>query len=144
VSTQASTSTSWKPETGDTVTGVIEDISEHDAGYGKYPILELVTGTGTVAVHAFHDVLKNELARLAPNIGDSITLTYKGKHAEKGYHQYRVRDGDGKGRGINWGRYGDNGTPEPPPTSDVPNDFPSSYGKPPAKPKDDGDADIPF
>jgi hypothetical protein len=85
VSTQPTTSTSWKPQPGDTVTGVIEDISEHDAGYGKYPILELATETGTVAVHAFHDVLKNELARLAPNIGDSITLTYKGKHPEKGY-----------------------------------------------------------
>jgi hypothetical protein len=144
VSTQPTTSTSWKPQPGDTVTGVIEDISEHDAGYGKYPILELATETGTVAVHAFHDVLKNELARLAPNIGDSITLTYKGKHPEKGYHQYRVRDGDGKGRGINWGAYGETSIPEPP-ASDVPSNF-DGYGQPPQdKPKQDtGDEFIPF
>ena len=134
--------TSWKPQPGDTVSGRIEDISEHDAGYGKYPILELATETGTVSVHCFHDVLKNELARLAPDIGDSVTLTYKGRHPDKGYHQYRVRDGDGKGRGINWGSYGEASAPEPP-ASDVPNDFPT-YGQPPAKPQDDGDDSIPF
>lgn len=143
MSTQTTESTSWKPEPGDTVTGSIADISEHDAGYGKYPIVELDTDSGTVTIHAFHDVLKNELARLAPDIGDSVTITYRGKH-EKGYHLYRVRGGDGRGRGIDWGRYGDSGTPEPPPASDVPSDF--TYGerpKPQDTPKDDGD-DVPF
>lgn len=117
LSTQHTGSTSWKPQPGDSITGRIEDISEHDAGYGTYPILELATDAGTVSVHCFHDVLKNELARLAPDIGDTLTITYQGKHLEKGYHRYRVRDGDGVGHGINWSRYGSPDTqplkPEP-------------------------------
>jgi hypothetical protein len=143
VSTQQNTSTSgaWKPNTGDTISGRIDDISEHDAGFGRYPILELVTDTSVVSVHCYHDVLKNELARLAPTIGDSVTITYQGKHPEKNYHRYRVRDGDGHGRGINWSAYGE--TSEPP-KSDLPDDFDTSYGQPPAKPQDDGDDPVPF
>lgn len=146
MSTHSTTSTAWKPVPGDTITGRIEDISEHDAGYGRYPILELATDSGIVAVHAFHDVLKNELARLAPDIGDTVTLTYKGKHSEKGYHQYKVRDGDGHGRGINWSAYGNAETPAAP-QSDVPSDF--DYGTPAAAntepPKGNSDVDdLPF
>lgn len=132
---QHTDNTSWKPQPGDTITGRIEDISEHDAGYGRYPILELATGTGTVAVHAFHDVLKAELARLAPEIGDTVTIAYKVKHLERGYHQYRVRDGDGRGRGINWSHYGD-ATGTEAPQSDVPGH------EQPAK--EVGEDDIPF
>ncbi len=140
-----STTTAWRPDPGDALTITIEDISEHDAGYGKYPIVEGADDAtqSTVVVHAFHDVLKSELAKLAPTIGDTIVLRYDGKHPEKGYHRYRVRRPDGSGPGIDWAKYGGDPPKQDPPTSDVPNDF-GTYGQPPAKPKDGDDDVLPF
>ena len=89
------TSTSWRPAPGETITGRLERVSQHNAGYGVYPVLEIATESETVTVHAFHDVLKAELVQHAPKIGDTLTIRYDGKHPEKGYHRYRVDNGDG-------------------------------------------------
>jgi hypothetical protein len=85
----------WRPEKGDKVAGVVVDIAATDGGYGIYPIVTLRTDSGEVAVHAFHTVLRRELARRRPSVGDEIEITYLGKQAgrsgDRGYDGYRVR-----------------------------------------------------
>lgn len=85
-----STAEAWKPGPGDKLTGVIVDVDSRTTEFGTYPILTVVADDGReVAVHAFHTVLKNELAKRAPRIGERIGLKYLGK-SEKGYEAYRV------------------------------------------------------
>ena len=115
----------------------IESISEHDAGYGSYPILEGVDETGrAVAVHAFREVLQGELANSPLSIGDTLVITYGGKHPERKYHRYKVRRPDGSAPGVDWSKYGEPQRQERPP-SHVPT------GEPPEDPKGDDD-EIPF
>jgi hypothetical protein len=78
-------------------------------------------------------VLANELARIAPKIGDQVGVKYVGKDPDKGYHRYRVRR-DGEGDTFNWGRFG---SPDESFGSDVPADM-SDW--PPA----DGGSNLPF
>ena len=87
----------WKPEPGNTVAGVVTDIAATDNGWGPYPVLTLKQeGGGEIAVHAFHDVLRKELARRRPGVGADLEITYLGLKKPKGgtgngYHAYRVR-----------------------------------------------------
>lgn len=88
--------TGWRPTKGDKVAGTVTDISATDGGYGVYPIVTLgQEGGGEVAVHAFHTVLRRELARRRPQIGDELEITYLGKQQGKsgsiGYDGYRVK-----------------------------------------------------
>lgn len=90
-------------------------------------------------VHAFRDVIRNELANCAPQTGDKVTITYGGK-SEKGYYLYRVRDADGRHNQVNWSRFSDDPSPpEPdlpaadndlpkPPTADSPSDQAARFG----------------
>lgn len=81
----------WRPEPGEKLTGVIVDISEGSSDYGTYPLLEVQADDGrVVSVHAFHTVLKNELASKKPNVGDRIGIKYVGIPAGKRYETYRV------------------------------------------------------
>lgn len=94
--TQQDYATGWRPKTGDRVAGKVIDITATDGGYGVYPIVTLETeGGGEVAVHAFHTVLRRELARRRPKIGDKLEITYLGKRDAKsgtqGYDAYRVK-----------------------------------------------------
>ena len=86
----------WRPESGDKLIGVVTDLSSRTGEYGSYPIVTVRDDDGNEwAVHAFHEVLANEFARIAPKVGDRIGIKYAGKHPERGYHRYRVqRDGD--------------------------------------------------
>ncbi len=88
--------TGWRPKAGDEVAGKVIDITATDGGYGVYPIVTLeVEGGGEVAIHAFHTVLRRELARRRPKIGDKLDITYLGKRDGKpgtqGYDAYRVK-----------------------------------------------------
>jgi hypothetical protein len=98
----------WKPAPGDKIVGTVTDLTTRDGEYGRYPIVTLNTGTGEVALHCFHEVLANELARIAPKVGDQVGVKYVGKDPDKGYHRYRVRRG-GDGDTFDWGRFGDAG-----------------------------------
>lgn len=77
--------------------GTLKNVEAIDpTGQGKYPVLTIDTRDGAVAVHAFHSVLRRELARRAPKIGDELDIVYLGKRpggrgAE--YHNYRVSGG---------------------------------------------------
>lgn len=95
----------WKPEPGEKIAGIVTEISEREGTFGRYPIVTLRTEDGEFAVHAFHEVLQNELARLAPKPGDMLGIKYAGKDEERGYHRYRVRRGGADG-GVAWSRYG--------------------------------------
>lgn len=85
----------WRPDPGEQLVGTIVEISSAHGDYGEYPLIvvEKADGTGDVAVHAFHTVLKSELAAKRPNEGDVIGIKYLGKVPGKSgntYDSYRV------------------------------------------------------
>lgn len=94
----------WRPEPGTTMrAAVIGMAMRTDGPYGKYPVItyrNLDTGS-TVAVHAFHQILRERLAELKTDIGSEQYITYIGKRdhntekdAETGkpkqYHMYHA------------------------------------------------------
>jgi spore germination protein YaaH len=87
----------WMPKPGDMVTGDITDIDFFTGDYGTYPILTIMDEeTGDeIAVHCFHTVLKNEIAKKQPAVGDYCGIVYHGKKEGKrgggSYESYRVR-----------------------------------------------------
>ena len=91
--------TAWRPEPGDTVTGTLLNVEAIDPnGNGVYPVVTLKTDGGDIAVHAFHTVLRRELARRRPKVGDELTIVYQGKRPggkNNEYHAYRVSGGSG-------------------------------------------------
>jgi hypothetical protein len=99
----------WRPAPGDTIIGELADVGERDNGYGPYPILTLLTDDGAISVHCFHEVLRSELAKLSPQVGECIGIKYIGRHPEKSYHQYRVSVERPGGSVVDWSRYGDAG-----------------------------------
>lgn len=97
--------TAWKPKPGDKLVGTVVDISEREGTYGPYPIVTVRTAEGEeFAVHAFHEVLSGELAKIAPKPGDELGFKYVGRHPERNYHQYRVRR-DGSTAEVSWAKY---------------------------------------
>jgi len=85
----------WKPEVGEQVIGTIVEIGEAPGtNWGPYPVLtiEREDGTGEVAVHAFHSVLRREIETRQPTEGDKIGIRYLGKKAgvTQEYDSYRV------------------------------------------------------
>jgi len=110
----------WRPQPGDKLVGVVIDLSSRTGNFGPYAIITIRDDDGNEwAAHAFHEVLLNELARIARKVGDRIGIKYAGKHPERGYHRYRVqRDGDGA---FDWSKFaGDDDVPG----TDVPVDAP--------------------
>jgi hypothetical protein len=129
----------WRPEPGEKLVGTVTELTERDGTYGVYPIVTVRQSNGEeLAIHAFHDVLQNELARIAPKHGDEIGVKYSGKDPEKGYHRYRVRRA-GDDSALEWAKYGgeDQSTV---PTTDLP--VPVEAGE--AAEQARGDDDIPF
>lgn len=100
----------WRPEPGQTIAGAVQRIGVSDGGWGPYPVVTVHTtrhegahaAGRDVAIHAFHEVLRHELAARQVQPGDVIEVTYLGKH-EKGYHGYRV-DG-GAQAAFNWAQF---------------------------------------
>ena len=77
----------WRPdqEDADLLVGTVVDIDRGTSEYEPYPLLtiEKEDGSGQVAVHAFHTVLKNELIRQQPQIGERIGIKFLGEQATK-------------------------------------------------------------
>lgn len=89
----------WVPAPGDEIAGRVVGITmSPDFGYGPYPIVTLdVEGTER-AVHAMHQVLRQELAKRAPRIGDEVQIKFLGKRKPKTgngqpFNVYRVTGG---------------------------------------------------
>lgn len=100
--------TAWKPEIGETVIGEVVAITERTSDYGTYPMLNIATTDGRFfCVHAFHTVLKSELARQAPKAGDNIGIRYIGK-SDRGYENYKVAvtRAEGTEKSVDWEAHG--------------------------------------
>jgi hypothetical protein len=86
--------TGWRPEPGDLLIGKVVRITKGTSCYGdngSYPIIGVQTEDGQVLnVHAFHAVLRSELARTRPEVGDMIGIAYEGKPKDRSYEMYRV------------------------------------------------------
>lgn len=121
----------WRPDPEDKLVGTVVEVDERVSDYGPYPLLIVETEDGDeVAVHAFHTVLKNELARKRPQPGDTIGIVYRGKDEDRGYERYRVvLDRVQATAGIDWDAHqvsseaeifaaGDT-EPKPPPPTDA-------------------------
>jgi hypothetical protein len=110
----------WKPGPGDVLRGTVTEITEyHGGGYGSYPILTVTLdedcrANGTehkagseLAIHAFHTVLRNELARLDVQIDESIAVLYGGRQRTRdgstNYEGYRVKTPGRQPQRFNWG-----------------------------------------
>jgi hypothetical protein len=110
----------WRPEPGDQLAGTITDLAVIDRGHGPYPCVTIRRQDGSSAAwHAFHDVARAELAKIAPQVGDPLAVTYQGKHPERGYHRWRVH---GDAAPFDWQRFGDAPAPTalPAPTPAAP------------------------
>jgi hypothetical protein len=107
----ASFAPAWRPDVDDQLVGEVVALSEHDGGFGAYPIVTLRRDGGEeVAVHCIHYVLSSELAKLRPKAGDRLAIKFLGKLAKKSgtgsYNGYRVVS-DAVSGGVNWAKYGD-------------------------------------
>jgi hypothetical protein len=71
--------------------GKVIDIDTTDAGFGPYPVVTVRAEHGDIAIHGFHTVLKGELAKQRPEVGDEIGVKYFGILAGRKYEMYRVR-----------------------------------------------------
>lgn len=89
----------WLPKPGDKIYGTVSDLTTGTSDYGEYPLIIISTPSGRlVGVHAFHQVLRNEIEKKIEqgrlNIGDQIAVAYKGEGEAKGGnsapHMYRV------------------------------------------------------
>jgi hypothetical protein len=69
----------WKPQPGDKLVGIVTALSTRNGEYGEYPIVTVRSDDGEFAAHAFHEVLANELAKVAPKVGDQVGIKYVGK-----------------------------------------------------------------
>jgi hypothetical protein len=138
--TQADFPEAWRPEAGDKIKGRVVSVAMGpDLGYGSYPIVTIAEEAGTErTIHAFHQVLRSELARRRPGQGDEIEVTYIGKRAPRsggnGFHAYRVTGG--KEPEFNWDaelppeeRQGNRSSSAPPiaPSQPEPFEAPASF-----------------
>ena len=100
----------WRPEPGDKLIGEVVEIGQRSGEWGAYPIVTVRQDDGQeLALHAFHTVAANELAKARPQIGERIAIKYAGQRAgadgRTKYHAYRVaveRDA----AAFNWGAFG--------------------------------------
>ncbi len=99
----------WRPDQGDVnpLVGRVADVSTATGEHGSYPLVEIVDDGGcTWSFHAFREVAENELRELAPEIGDEISVHFLGQPAGKTYYRYKIRFADGRGKKIDWTKFG--------------------------------------
>lgn len=76
----------WKPEIADKIFGEVLTVDERPSDYGDpYPYLEIddeISGK-IIGVHAFHSVLKRDIARQKPVVGDKWGAKYLGQKQTK-------------------------------------------------------------
>lgn len=81
----------WRPDEDDpkTIVGEILDIEKRDGDWGPYPVLIVRTKDGEEkAIHAMRSVLKNELLKKRPQIGERIGVVYLGEQKGQGTRSY--------------------------------------------------------
>lgn len=68
----------WRPEPGDVLTGTVTAIDKGWSDYTNsfYPIVTVRQEDGTLtSLHCFHEILKQRMLDLRPEIGTEITVT---------------------------------------------------------------------
>jgi hypothetical protein len=107
----------WRPDQGDPnpLVGKLADVTTATNNYSEYPLAEIIDDQDVAWLfHAFRSIAKAELVRLAPEIGDPISVYYGGVPAGKEYHLYKCRFADGRSTKIDWSRHaGDDVPPVP-------------------------------
>lgn len=101
----------WRPDQddADTIIGVVTGIDRADGDWGPYPIVFIRQDNGTEkSVHAFRSVLKSELQKKQPQIGERIGIKYLGevKGANRSYIGYRVELERANGATFDWNSLG--------------------------------------
>lgn len=94
----------FRPEReGESVEGVLvaRDITTSDYTTDEIPVLTLKQADGVYrGVRGYHQVLRNELEKVDPQIGDTVAIKYLGKLPNKAktgsYHGYKVRVAHGE------------------------------------------------
>jgi hypothetical protein len=95
----------WRPAKGEVLIGEVVALDEREGFAGvRYPIVSVKTDAGEyVAIHCFHKVLRDELARWEPRVGERLGVAYHGRvdKGESQYELYRVKvvRGDGTAGG---------------------------------------------
>lgn len=96
--------TAWRPNVGDELRGFLAHREMRTTEYGTYPVIYIAPeeGQGLIAVHAFHQTLKDGFKTLKPTRGSLVSITYAGEKESntrkdsKGqpvsYHHYVVVD----------------------------------------------------
>lgn len=82
----------WLPEPGGRLVGRVVEVGQRESRFGgTYPVVAVLTDSGEeLLVHAYHTVLKGELAAQRPRPGDRIGIKYLGPDSGRGYERYRV------------------------------------------------------
>lgn len=76
----------WIPENaGQMVVGQLEEMTWQEGDHGPYRQLNLWDEAAGVehVVRCFHKPLEREVARVAPQVGDTVLIVYKGEHINK-------------------------------------------------------------
>ena len=141
----------WKPKPGDLVVGTVRVIDIRATTYDPtVPVLELETPEGgRVDVWAFHTVLRNELKRLAVQVGDEVAIR-RLEDSAKGYKRYRVFTPDEQVNEFSWDSIDVDGGDVDPADQEalVHEDASPTPGTKPAAegdgPISEGDDDLPF
>src|SRR5512132_877616 len=86
--------TIWKPEhSGDQLSGTVFEMKllTSKFGGGQYPFLGLKTADGSiVGWHAAQTVAKSQLKQVRAQVGDTLTIRYKGEH-KNGYKDFAIK-----------------------------------------------------
>ena len=83
----------WRPKQGEKLIGTVLELSKRETEFSDepYPLVVVLTDEGReFAVHAFHTVLKAEIARRDPKVGDRLGVKYFGRDEQKGYEIYKA------------------------------------------------------
>jgi hypothetical protein len=136
----------WEPNL-DIVEGAVTSIDIRRGEYEPYPVVTIVPDDGkSLAVHAFHTSLKNQLADLDVQVGDRIAILHLGrqrtKDGKREFEGYRVKKLGGESKKIDWDTLAET---DPAPTSDIPvliPEAPPEVGHAPSSAEVDDD--VPF
>lgn len=137
----------WRPdkEDADLLVGEVISIDRGQSEYEPYPILTIARESdGTeLAVHGFHSVLKNELMKQQPQVGERIGIKYLGEitTGQRPYIGYRVKV-DRSAATFSWATMGAPETTEA--AYDPAADGFQGAPEPGTVPGDPGGDDIPF
>lgn len=144
----------WRPTPGDQVQGKVTNVEGTVGFNGKpYAVVTIEQENGQeLAIHAFHTVLRRELAQRRIKVGDDLSVKYLGKKGDggsygRGYDVYRVRGGETGG--YDWSQELDDedvqASSNDVPITPTPVPAPVTVAAPatPA-PQDDDGSDLPF